>query len=305
MAVYKLRDDTLSLHVLNIGNGDSLVVELPKEANQPTRSHLIVDCFNADKTLDYLNKLGAQDIKLVVATHPHEDHILGLKEVMENYPNSIGQFWDSGFRHNIDAWYELIEYIKNRKNITFIRPTSGMTLLVAGVEITVVAPSIYLRNRYDTFGVNINNASIVLKLTYAGKTMILGGDAQWDSWGKITEEFPHYEKTTNPTQNIQLEETFNPLECVFLKASHHGSKHGTSLEAIERLGVNNAAISCAKDSQYGHPDALAIDAFKDIKSKIKYSYDGTIVYGINSTGYTFTNQYDDEETDFAIAPIRG
>ena len=192
MVIYKLKEDTLSLHVLNVGNGDSLVVELPKEENQTTRSHIIVDCFKAEKTLDYLNKLGVQDIKLVIATHPHEDHILGLKEVIEHYPNNIEQFWDSGFRHNIDAWYELIEYIKNRKNITFIRPTSGMTLLIAGVEITVIAPSIYMRNRYDTFGVNINNASIVLKLTYAGKTMILGGDAQWDSWGKITEEFPHY-----------------------------------------------------------------------------------------------------------------
>ena len=71
------------------------------------------------------------------------------------------------------------------------------------------------------------------------------------------------------------------------------------------MGVNNAAISCGKKSQYGHPDALAIDAFNDIESKIKYSYEGTIVYGINSTGYTFTNQYEDEETDFAPAPKRG
>lgn len=304
MTIRKLKDDMLTLHILNVGDGDSLVVELPKDQSN-TRSYIVVDCNDASKTIDYLEKLGAKKIKLVVSTHPHLDHIRGLRKVMEKYPNSIEQFWDSGFRHNTGEWYELIKYIKtNRKEITFIRPTSGMTLLIDGAEITVLAPSIYMRNRYDTYGVNINNSSIVLKITYAKKTMILGADAQWDSWGKITEEFPHYEKTKNPGQHIQLESEFKPLQCVFIKASHHGSKHGTSLEAMERVEPDNCAISCGNPSRHEHPDDLAIDAFKDLKSKIKYTFDGSIVYGINSKGWTFSFQYKDTKDEGAPAPLR-
>ena len=184
---------------------------------------MIVDCAKANKTIDYLQKLGTTTLKLIVATHPHGDHIDGLKMVMQKYPK-IEQFWDSGFRHTIDAWYDLIKYLKDdRKDIIFIRPTSGTTITIAGVEVTVIAPSIYLRNRYDTWGVNINNASIVVKLTYGEKSIILGGDAQMDSWAKITEEFPNYQKTTDPEQHIKLE-THNPLDSIFLKVSHHGQE---------------------------------------------------------------------------------
>ena len=53
---FKLKNDTLSVHVLNVGDGDSLVVELPEE--EGVRSHIVVDCARADKTIDYLQKLG-------------------------------------------------------------------------------------------------------------------------------------------------------------------------------------------------------------------------------------------------------
>lgn len=67
----KLKDDTLSLHILNVGDGDSLIIELPKEKNEINRSHIVVDCYLAKKTIEYLDKLGAKNLKLVVATHPH------------------------------------------------------------------------------------------------------------------------------------------------------------------------------------------------------------------------------------------
>jgi len=285
----------LSIHVLNIGDGDSVVIELPKEGNE--RSHIVVDSSRGGKTLKCLEKLGATNLKLVVATHPHSDHVNGLTGVMRKYSN-IEQFWDSGFRHTSDPWYKLIEYLKkDRPEIIFIRPTSGLTVSMSGVEITVLAPSIYMRNRYDTYGVNINNSSIVLKLSYGGKTMILGADAQWDSWGKITEEFPHYEKTSNPSQHIKLEETFNPLQSVFIKVSHHGSKRGTSLELIERLSPEHAAVSCGSPSRYEHPHKLTVESFEEINSDIKYTHAGSIVFTVKTNGSVDSIQLTDANKD--------
>jgi len=299
----RLKAETLSVHVLNVGDGDSIVVELPEEGG--SCSHIVVDCKRGYKTIEYLKRLGAKRLELVVATHPHADHINGLAAVMKQYPGTgIDQFWDSGFRYNSDPWYELVRYVQGRPEVQFVRPTSGMTTIMSGVEVTVLAPSISLRNRYDTYGVNINNSSIVLKLAYKDQAVILAGDAQLESWGKVTEEFPHFEKTSNPAQHIKVEKDFLPLDCRFLKVSHHGSKHGTALEVVEKLRPNVAAISCDSPSEYGFPHHLATDSIREVTNKVLVSSEGSVVFWVNGDGSTGFRQYDDGKNDDPPAPIR-
>jgi len=297
-----LRPDTLSVHVLNVGDGDSIVVELPEEEGM--RSHLVVDCYEGNKTTEYLRRLNADKLRLVVATHPHFDHIAGLCAVLGAFPSKVEQFWDSGFRHTSNTWDQLVAYLKNRPEVLFLRPTSGLSTMMAGVEITVLAPSIYLRNRYDTYGVNINNASIVLKLTYAGRSAILAADAQWDSWAKMTEEFPHFEKTLDPLQHIKKEKDFFPLRCDVMKVAHHGSKHGTALEAIERLRPKYAVISCDRPSRHEFPDELATDALKDLETVIRLTPDGSVVFTLESDGTFAAHQYGDAAEEVPPAPNR-
>jgi len=300
----RLGADTLSVHVLNVGDGDSIVVELPEAGG--SRSHMVVDCKRGDKTIEYLKRLGATRLGLVVATHPHADHINGLVAVMKEYPDTgIDQFWDSGFRHNSDTWYEMVRYVRDdRPSVHFVRPTSGLTTVMSGVEVTVLAPSISLRNRYDTYGVNINNSSIVLKLAYKDESIVLAGDAQLESWGKVTEEFPHFEKTSNPAQHIKVEKSFLPLDCKFLKVSHHGSKHGTALEVIEKLKPNVAAITCDSPSEYGFPHHLATDSIKELTDKVLVSHEGSIVFWVNGDGSTGVHQYSDAKNVIPPGPVR-
>ncbi len=186
----------------------------------------------------------------------------------------------------------------------FLRPTSGLVTEMAGVGVSVLAPSVYLRNRYDTYGVNINNASIVLKLDYGGRSVILAADAQWDSWAKMTEEFPHFEKTSNPQQRIQVRKTFLPLKCDMLKVAHHGSKHGTALEAIERLKPKWAVISCGRPSRYEFPHELATGALEDLKTSLLETPDGSIVFTVETDGKTDRYQHQDGVHDDPPAPPR-
>jgi len=176
--------------------------------------------------------------------------------------------------------------------------------VMAGAEITVLAPSIYLRNRYDTYGVNINNSSIVLKLTYGECSVILAGDAQWDSWAKMTEEFPHFEKTSDPSQRIQVKKDFLPLKCQSMKVAHHGSKHGTALEAIERLRPEYAAISCGRPSVHDFPHELATGALKDLKTKILTTSEGSIVFTCEADGKSDAYQHSDAKDEIPPSPTR-
>lgn len=262
-----VRPESLCVHVLNVGDGDNIVIQFP-EVNG-TRKFAIVDCYNQNKTLDYLNKLGATELEFICATHPHYDHIKGIPKLLEKYQSNIREFWDSGFRHTSLTHEKIIDLVESDPNIRFTRVTSGMERIINGVKVTVLAPSVNLRNRYDTWGVNINNASVVLKLEYKAPTVanpsviILGGDAQFDSWAKVLDEFPHFIKTNNPNQRIKYDKSLTPLNCQVLKVSHHGSKHGTALEYIETLDPEYAVISCSGTSTYDFPHDIAMLSIKE------------------------------------------
>ncbi|MCK5309027.1 MAG: hypothetical protein KAJ64_00075, partial [Thermoplasmata archaeon] len=78
------------------------------------------------------------------------------------------------------------------------------------------------------------------------------------SWSKVLEEYPNYVKTDNPDQIIQVDKSFNPLNCQVLKVSHHGSKHGTALECVETIDPEYAIVSCSGSSSYGFPHEIAL-----------------------------------------------
>lgn len=274
---------SLLVFILDVGDGDSIIVQLPESSGY---EHMVIDCKKSAPTKDWLKKIQAARLALVVATHPHYDHIAGLKSVMKQYPSQIDQFWDSGFRHNSVTWHNMIDHLTTNEPETLIlQPTSGLYTTMNDVSVTVLAPSIYLRNRYDSYGVNINNASIVLKLEYSGKSVILAGDAQWDSWGKMTEEFPHYIKTENPDQHVQIDKSHKPLKCNVLKIAHHGSKHGTALEPVEVLDPNYAIITCAANSSYGFPHEITRMSLEEIHTNILPTDDcGNILVEITESG---------------------
>jgi beta-lactamase superfamily II metal-dependent hydrolase len=270
-----VRPESLCVHVLNVGDGDNLILQFPEIGG--LRRFAIVDCYSSRKTIDYLNKLGANQLEFVCATHPHYDHIRGIPKLLQTYKNRIGEFWESGFRHTSLTYEKIMDLIGQDPGIRFFRVTSGMERICNGVRVSILAPSINLRNRYDTYGVNINNASVVLKLEYKApdavnpSTIILGGDAQFESWAKVIEEYPRYEKTTNPDQKIQVEKSFNPLNCQVLKVSHHGSKHGTALEYVETLDPEYAIVSCSSSSSYGFPHEIALLSLMEETEKIYFT----------------------------------
>ncbi len=273
--ILTITPQSLCVHVLNVGDGDAIVLQFPEVDG--SRKYGIVDCYSSKKMINYLDKLGAAELEFVCATHPHYDHICGIPKILETYKGNIREFWDSGFRHNSVTYGRIIELVQQDPNIRFLRVTSGMERNCNGVDISVLAPSIYLRNRYDTWGVNINNASVVLKLEYQApgssskSVMILGGDAQVDSWAKVIEEYPHHEKTTNPDQRIQMEKSFRPLNCQILKVPHHGSKHGTALEYVERLDPEYAVVSCSESSRHGFPHDIALLSLMEETDRIYFT----------------------------------
>ena len=264
-----INQEDLVIHVLNVGFGDNILIEFPANSSGK-RSYGIVDCYNADKTKKYLNKLVPDASKrsrlaFVCATHPHGDHIMGIKSFLEDDTYRPMEFWDSGFRHKSDTYRKILNALITEK-ISMTRVSSGTERYFGKVRLTVLSPSVVLRNRYDTYGIDMNNASIVLRLEHHGKealsmrsqeyegdksleavrragrsVVILAGDAEFDSWTQISHEYPKVERTS--THKPLVTKMINYLGCSVIKVAHHGSMHSSPLEIYEKMSPKLAIIS--------------------------------------------------------------
>ena len=269
------QNNRLKVHILNVNHGDATIIELP-DYGSPARAHFGVVDFGAksadDRAVcrDYMQRLvdlrrdaDAQlnyRIDFACVTHPHDDHYGGLDRFMNVFSdaananqNFIDQFWDCGFRTTSATYNRTLSDIINNNNIKFVRLSSGTEFELGEVRIFILAPSIDLRNRFDTYGVGKNDASIVMKVQYRNSTVILGADAEFASWGKTTEEFPRTSNITFFDDALGLAErgeTADQLKCDLLKVAHHGSKHGSSLEYLERLQPNRVVYCAGSDPWY-------------------------------------------------------
>lgn len=268
-----IQPEDLVFHCLNVGFGDNTLIEFPEDRNG-MRSYALVDCCDYKKTEGYLKELqnlrpGNTNFRFICATHPHYDHISGIDYFLKHPNYKPDEFWDSGFRHQSKTYMNIIKSIYNEK-IKLVTISSGMEWYFGKVQVLALAPSIRLRNQYATYGVDMNNSSIVLRfehrkedylllksLEYKGtkskeierqagrSVVILTGDAEFDSWAYVTEEYPRIERTK--AHQPLVKKMINHLACSVIKVAHHGSMHSSPLDVYEKMSPNVAIISTKQE----------------------------------------------------------
>jgi len=279
-----IEPEDLVFHFLNVGFGDNILVEFPVDKTGK-RSYGLVDCRNFKKTKQYLDKLmnirpGRPKLEFVCATHPHLDHISGINPFLKDEKYRPKEFWDSGFRHKSQTYIRILQSLL-LQGIRLIRVSSGLEWYFGKVQVTALAPSIRLRNKYATYGVDMNNASIVLRFEHhvedlmlvrsreyegsvsleaerqAGRSVvILAGDAEYDSWSHITEEFPRLERTE--AHKPLVKKMVNYLACSALKVSHHGSMHSAPLDVYEKMMPETAVVSTKQEESTKQMDGVVL-----------------------------------------------
>lgn len=316
-----LNDDDLVQFVLNVGDADCQLLLLPKAPNAP-REGIVVDVGVAGKLpplVDALTASGDLDLfRVVLATHPHLDHIGGMAEFLRTFGPRVREYWDSGYRQPTSVYINVMGEIEKQLDIAFVQPTSGMTRYFGRLRVTVLAPSIGMRNRYDSYGVDPNNASVCLKLEYpvtrtvqkddtryleqrqhdddSVTRMILGADAQMESWGNVLADFPELMPDQSAVwRALKMKQGSAPLRAEILKVPHHCSKNGLTVELAAMVNARVAIVSSlGKDSEYGFPHALTQGALREAKDPIAQSGATTwpkkdYEMGIHYTGGTDSN----------------
>ncbi len=237
--------EELKVHFLDVGQGDSIFIELP------TNETILIDASikdASDKIIKYLKEENVSKIDYVFATHPHSDHIGGMSAVIKAF--DIGQIYMPKAVTTTKTYENLLLTIKD-KNLKIKTAKAGNTIIdTDDLKLVVLAPN---QDSYES----LNNYSIVLKLTYKEKSFLFTGDAETLSEKEITGD----------------------VEADVLKVGHHGSRTSTSQAFLNKVNPSYAVISVGLNNDYKHPHQEVLDRLEKKNIKIyRTDQNGDIIF---------------------------
>jgi competence protein ComEC len=213
---------TLRATFLPVGQGDAAVLELPSGAV------VVVDVgpVGAGRrvVVPYLRARGVSRVDLLVLTHPHADHVGGLGELATALP--IGRVWWTGDRREAPA--ALLEPLASLPT-EVVR--AGQRWRSGAVELEVLGPV-----RSATLARDLNDGSVVLRVGYGARALLLTGDAELPA-------------------EAQLLAAGRPLVADVLKLGHHGSRSSTGEAFLRAVSPSHAVASLGLDNGFGFPHA--------------------------------------------------
>ena len=259
----------LTIAFIDVGQGDSILVILPDTKT------LLIDGGEGEssgKVLATLREHGLNYIDIVVATHPHADHIGGLIDVIENV--DVGQVLDSGQVHTTQTFEDFLDAI-NAKQIALKSVREGNYILLdPTVKVEVLNPPASIPDGALNEP-EFNDNSVVLKLTYGEFSALLTGDMQEKNEVRLVSE--------NATA----------LDANVLKAGHHGSRTSSSSAFLNAVTPEVVIISLGAGNNYGHPHQEALDRLSATGTEqiFRTDVDGTITLTTNgSSGYSIVTE---------------
>ncbi|MBD3282222.1 MAG: MBL fold metallo-hydrolase [Candidatus Portnoybacteria bacterium] len=235
ISFYGQEKDVLEIDFFDIGQGDSIFIELNKK-------QVLIDGGPGMKVLEKLGRempFYDRHIDFVILTHPEYDHINGLIEVIKRY--NIGAVLVSGLERETMQYKEWSRVIKE-KNIPVIIVKNGDKIAIDDAVFYVIHPFHNLKGEEVK---KTNNASIVGKLVYGDFEILLTGDIE-----KAIER--------------ELVDSGIDLRADVLKVAHHGSSTSSCDEFLNAVGSIAAVIQAGKDNRYGHPHPIVLERLGDI-----------------------------------------
>jgi competence protein ComEC len=263
LAYWSLKDQfrkDLSLTFLDVGHGDSILVEFPRG------KRMLIDGggsyqerFDTGKNViaPFLWNKKVSKIDYLVLTHPDPDHLKGLNFIASHF--RIGQFWSTGLATGSEAYLQLDETVSNRKAERLFFNENSPPLLIEGVTVSFLnPPEMSELLRIGPARNLTNNSSLVVKLQFRNVTLLLAADIGQEA-------------------EYQMMRKGFPLKADLLKIPHHGSASSSSPAFLERVNPAFAILSVGERNIGRLPNPEVMRRYRLLGTKIfRTDRDGAI-----------------------------
>ena len=235
-------EERLEVTFIDVGQADSILLE--NEGH-----YMLIDAGNNEdgpKLVNYLKNQNVSNFDYVIGTHPHEDHIGGLDNIIKNF--NIETFYMPDVITTTKTFEDVLDAL-GEKNMSLSIPKTNATFKLGDATVKVL----YVGTEEER---DLNNTSIVLKVTYQNISFLFTGDA-----------------------STKVEEKLNKsdLQSTVLKVGHHGSSTATNEEFLNTVNPQYAVISVGVDNQYEHPHTTVLNTLASHNiTTYRTDQDGTI-----------------------------
>lgn len=272
----------LTISMLDIGQGDAVLI-------QTGAKNILIDTGD-DKyyedgkkgkentqLLTELQKLKIDHIDTLVMTHAHADHIGKADKVIAQY--GVKELVYNGISSTSKYFINALKAAK-ANGTQQVKVKAGDVLDFGnGVSFEIVSPSQGLIDE-DTAAikakkkVDVNNESVVGRLTFGNFAMLFTGDAE------------------GPVEKEMVASYGKKLKCQVLKAGHHGSKTSSTAEFLKLVQPESVVMSLGVNNQYGHPHEALLNRLQKqgIKNIYRTDANGTITIVSDGSSYSITTE---------------
>lgn len=250
LLAWALPTGELRVTALDVGQGDAIVVELPRSGL------LVVDGgpgavdggpwdSGALVVTPFLRRRGHRKIDVLVASHGHPDHYGGLSSLLSSF--AVGELWiaASTEKDSAEPGWQRVLALARQRGVKILPPVSGR---LGGVDVAVLSQP----GPPPSWGEN--DRSLVLRLEYAGRRVLLTGDIERRAEAELLGRLP---AATDPSDRIDV-----------LKAPHHCSRTSSTAALLERLRPRVAICSVGRDNRFGFPHAEVVARYEGLSSRI-------------------------------------
>ena len=268
----------LNLHMIDCGQGDSFLFE-------QSGKYALIDCgtrSTGKNVVEYLQKEGVTELQFIVGTHPHDDHMGGMEEVLKNF--KCNQIYMPKVDSNLVTtnWYlSLMKKIKQDKlKVTNLKVYDNFML---GDACFTVVGQLTAKEAGD----NLNNYSTVIKVSMGDMDILMTGDAE------------------TPVESKMLANNM-PIDCEILKLGHHGSTTSSSKKFLQAVSPEVAIVSCGIGNKYNHPCEETLNKLEQDKIPLyRTDENGDVVITISLEDITFHEPPGDYIDGPTLAKMKG
>lgn len=256
--INELKNQHLIVHFIDVGQADAALIMSQGQS-------MLIDGGNVgDSSLiySYLTQHKIKHLNCIIGTHAHEDHMGGLSGAL------VAANVDKIFAPSIESDAKFYLNFKEKvaeNGLQITNPDSGYEFKLGECNVMLLCPEIIDNN-------NINNTSIIVKITYGKTSFLFMGDAERE-------------------EELDILNQGYDISATVLKVGHHGSDTSSSYIFLNEVMPSYAVISVGKNNQHGHPNEAVLSRFNDLGATVyRTDYHSDIIASSDGENVFFQTQ---------------